>query len=170
MNRIRKLLLENGFNLQNVTFVDSGQSKITSTNIIATDYTFSCTSLLIWSDNFVYLNHMLPTEATKKEKLKPVLEKLEKVIDQNKEVIDIINVLVCSGVSDDTNCKMKFHDFSNLNHMLNNLDCFCRERDIEFIRYDDVISKYLIYDPNQNKLLVESGLIEIVDNKKINRS
>lgn len=169
MNRIKKLLLESGFDTQNTIFVDSGQSKITANSIIATDYTFSCTCLLVWCDNFAYLNHMLPTGVTKNEKLELTFDVLEKLIDQNKEIVNTVNVLVCAGVSDDTNCKIKFHDFSNLNRKLSELACFCTERNIKFIRHNDVISKYLIYDPKQEKLLLESGLVEINNTKKINR-
>ena len=159
MNNLEDIIKSNGISINKVSLVEPGNYEISNSSkpVLATNYTYSCTNLLIYSDYFAFLAHMLPSETVgNNNNLPERIEKIKRIIEVFGKLVTQVNVLVCKGISDDTNRSKKFHDLSFVNKNLDKLGIYCKERNINYSRLPDEASQYLVFDQQHQKLLTEN--------------
>ena len=169
MTNLKQVLLDNKISFDNIIMVEPGNYAITnsSKSVIATDDTYSCTNILIYSEYFAYLTHLFPNETLgEKNTLFERIDFLKRILgDVFKNLIPEINVLVSKGISSDKERNLKHHDLSFVNKRLADLEKFCNENNVKFNRLPDVVSKFLIFDYKSGNLFIDNDLY---NEKKIN--
>lgn len=158
MSELEEILFKNNISLDEVAFVEPNDYALTNSKkkVVATDYTYSCTNLLIYSNRFAFLAHMHPSQTVgKNSKLPEQIEFVQRVIDVFGKLTTEVNVLVCKGISSDENRQLKFHDLSFINKQLLSLEKYCKEKNIPYNRLPDETSKYLIFDSRENELYID---------------
>lgn len=172
MNDLEQVLFDNKISFDNIIMVEPGNYAITnsSKSVIATDDTYSCTNILIYSEYFAYLTHLFPSETIgRKNTLFERIDFLKLILgDVFKNLVSDINVLVCMGISSDKEKKLKHHDLSFVDKKLEELKEFCEQNNIKYNRLPNMVSKFLIFNCEDKKLFIDNGLV-INEGKKINR-
>lgn len=152
------LLDSNGINEDNVITVEPGTFAITNKKqtVLATDNTFSCTNFLAYTDKFAYLLHMLPSEAIgRNQKFIDHLGQLKICLKQHYKNFSTLNVRIICGVVENSENDYKVHNLKYINEQLKQLEDYCLENGIEFNRLEDEISRYVIFDYQNDYLIIE---------------
>ncbi len=146
-----------GINIKNLAdkmqVVSSGERIISNKEkpILATTFTFSCTNVLFFCNDFAYLVHLNPAQAVgKNDFFKTILAELEKIV--NLSELDNLNVLISLGHSSDEKQEKKFHD---MNFIKESLKTFESENEINLNLLPTQRSKYLLFDYRDGTLIID---------------
>ena len=161
MEPIRELLKENNYQEENFKYVECDNSGITNSKqfLIGTDDTYSCTNLLVYSDMFAYLVHMLPSEAIgSNSKLDDHLDHLKSYLEVFKGVLDNLKVRVICGEIENKDNDYKVHNLEYLNKKLEEIELYCNKNNIIYTRLEDLNSKYVLFDYKNENLIVDNAI------------
>lgn len=151
-----------------IEVVSSDESKMIDgeKTVIATTSTFSCSNVLVYNEDFAYLVHMLPSETVgKNENFDRRITELEHIFI-SKQVSEA-NVVISLGQSIAKNKNMDFHNLDYLKEKLNQLISFCNENNITLNMLPVLKSKYLLFDLQNQLLIVNNNEKKAFDIKEI---
>ncbi len=158
MNNLETFLNDNDIKENEMIFVEPGQYGITNRreHFVVTNYTFSCTNLLVYTDHFAFLAHLFPSETLGRNYvLDERIDKIKQIINVFKKNITEVNVLIGLGISGGETAT--YHDLSIVEKKLKILEDFCSQNGINYIREDNIVSQFLGYDVLSKTLICDDN-------------
>lgn len=150
----------------NIEVVPTNESRLIYGNklSIGTSRTFSCTNLLIFSNTFAYLVHLLPSEVVGiNNNFDNRINEIQKIINHFEP--EQINILIATGESIPSKGKANFHDLTNIYIKLKKLE----QNNMHINYLPKMKSKYLLYDLENNLLFINNPNKEVINlNNEIN--
>ncbi|MDD2489700.1 MAG: hypothetical protein PHY26_00385 [Bacilli bacterium] len=166
-------------NLLNKIQIASTGESIYSTKekpILATTFTFSCTNLLIYCDQFAYLYHIDPAVTTGIKKTLP--NEITEFINylKNYPQISNLNILIVLGISSDKKQKRKFHNLRYLYEQLKIINNYAIKQKIKIHILPTQKSEHIIFDylnqqiclNNTNNIFIHIN--NLIDNNSLQKN
>lgn len=129
--------------------------------IVATTFTASCTNVLVYNSKFSFLMHLNPSQFVGKNNntdldkfISIMKEKIEKehYCDEDRD----LNILISFGASKSDETDYTFHNIDNICNKIKDLMFYCSKKNIYVNVLDTEISKHLLYDYRNGKIILES--------------
>ena len=143
---------------EQIKVAPSGERAISTTDkpILATTFTFSCTNVLFYNDDFSYLVHLTPSQTVgKKDFFENNINEIKDIMSST-ENGNFLNVLVSLGCSSDAKQNTKFHDLKYIKEQLKDLSSFASDSNFEINLLPVMRSKYLLYDYRDKTILLKA--------------